>query len=504
VKSDKERKPYDRLVKYTGVFGGVQGLVTLITILRTSILSRFLGPAGFGINDSFNRTLNLVKSSTDLGISFSAVRKISGFQSKEKDAAFERSLLVVRSWALLTALAGMLVCLLMAPLFSRWAFEGDRNYTLSFWLLSPVVFCSAVNGGEMAVLKGSGRLKEIAISQLIVVVAALCISVPILWYMRIQGLVPSIVLVSAASMAVTCFYSFRAFPYRVSFVDRQVFVEGLDMIKLGVFFTVASFLGSGALSVIVNYLMKNGGAEVTGAYGAGYMLVSYLGMFVFSAMEADYFPRLSAVNTDSRRVSSLANRQAEVALLLVSPMSAFFIVLLPLVVTVFLSHRFAMAVPMTRLAVLSLAFKAMTQPIAYISLAKGDSRTFLLQESLYDVFLVLAVITGFRLGGLRMTGMALFAAGVADMVFVASITSVRYGFRYSRLSLKVMAFQLPLLVGCYLSQEMLNGVIGTVTGLLLASVSTLFSFKVLKRHSTFITDFWKKLRSRSGLYKQGM
>ena len=91
------------------------------------------------------------------------------------------------------------------------------------------------------------------------------------------------------------------------------------MIKLGVFFTITSFFGSGAFSIIANYLMKHGNAEVTGIYSAGYLLISYLGMFVFSAMESDYFPRLSAVNKDRSKINELVNRQAEVALLLSIP-----------------------------------------------------------------------------------------------------------------------------------------------------------------------------------------
>ena len=58
----KETDSYDRIIKYTGLFGGVQGIVVLINIVRTKLVSMLLGPTGFGITESFNRTLNLVKS----------------------------------------------------------------------------------------------------------------------------------------------------------------------------------------------------------------------------------------------------------------------------------------------------------------------------------------------------------------------------------------------------------------------------------------------------------
>ena len=34
---------YDRIIKYTGLFGGVQCIVALITVVKTKLVSLFLG-----------------------------------------------------------------------------------------------------------------------------------------------------------------------------------------------------------------------------------------------------------------------------------------------------------------------------------------------------------------------------------------------------------------------------------------------------------------------------
>lgn len=487
---------YDRIVKYTGLFGGVQGLVTLITVVRTKLVSVLLGPAGFGINESFNRTLNLVKSSTDLGVSFSAVRNVSENMETGQEEQLQDSILVTRSWALLTALGGMLVCMLMSPLFSLWAFEGDRGYTLSFILLSPVVAFSAVNGGELAILKGARMLKKIAMTQLLTVVATFCISIPLFWKFGLIGLVPSLVLVSLASMVVTCNCSFRAYPYKAKPLSGATLKKGTGMIRLGIYFTIASFFGSGAFSIIANWLMKHGNAEITGIYSAGYLLVSYLGMFVFSAMESDYFPRLSAVNHDHEQVGELVNRQAEVATLLMAPMTVGFLVFLSWIVSIFLSAKFQDAVPMAQIAVISLSFKAMTQPMAYISLAKGDSRTFLLQEVLFDIFMVVAVLVCFETGGVHMTGLALALAGAFDMLMVGVITRVRYGFRFSGQALTVFLVQLPLIALTYVTVTCLAGTWRWIAGCALLLASALFSFRYLNRHTSFIRNFTEKIKGK--------
>lgn len=477
---------YDRIIKYTGLFGGVQGIVTLVTVIRTKLVSMILGPTGFGINESFNRTLNLVRSTTDLGVPFSAVKSVSECRESKVGGQLEESILITRTWALLTGVAGMLLCLLLAPLFSYWAFDGDHGYTLSFILLSPMAAFSAISGGETAIMKGTGMLRQLANSQLLTVVTTFCISVPLLWRMGLTGIAPSLVLVSFASMVVTCAFSLRVFPYRVSLFSGATLRKGFGMIRLGVFFTITSFFGAGAFSVIANYLMKYGNAEITGIYSAGYLLVSYLGMFVFSAMESDYFPRLSAVNHDRDKVNELVNRQAEVAVLLLAPMITGFIVFLELIVSILLTAKFQEAVPMTRIAVMGLAFKAMTQPLAYVSLAKGDSRTFMLQEILYDVVFVASVVGLFNTGGVTMTGLALTLSAVADLVIVYSISHRRYGVKLYGGALKVFLIQLPLVIASWAVSFFWSGVLSWTAGVALLALSTAVSFHYLRKHTSFI------------------
>lgn len=495
----RETDSYDRIIKYTGLFGGVQGIVVLINIVRTKLVSMLLGPTGFGITESFNRTLNLVKSTTDLGVPFSAVKTVSECKSSGADAQLEESVLITRTWAFLTAMGGMLLCLLLAPLFSYWAFEGDWGYTLSFLMLSPMAAFSAITGGETAIMKGTGMLRELAKSQLITVVATLLISIPLLWKFGLQGIAPSLVLVAFASMIITCLYTFRAYPYRVRPFSVKTLKKGFGMIRLGIFYTITSFFGAGAFSIIANYLMKHGNAEITGIYSAGYLLISYLGMFVFSAMESDYFPRLSAVNQDRQKVNDLVNSQAEVAILLMAPMIVGFIVFLGIIVNLLLTTRFLEAIPMARLAVIGLAFKAMTTPISYVSLAKGDSRTFMFQEVIYDLVFVALVVGFFKWGGVTMTGAALTIAAIADLAVVYAINHIRYGITFSKRALSVFLAQLPMIAATWVVLYYLDGLWQWVAGMALLAVSVLHSYYYLKKHTSFIRSVSDKVRNKLGL-----
>ena len=439
--SNPRNSGYDRILKYTGVFGGVQTLANLITLVKSKLVAHFIGPAGMGIAYAFNRTLDLVSKTTDLGISFSAVKtiaeKMPGEDADEASAeavpaaiaALSHELLVVRSWSLWLGILGTVACFLLAPLFSRLSFDGDYGYTLSFRLLALVVGCTSVTSAERAILKGTRQLKALAVNQMAVVAATLVVAVPVYMWRGMQGIVPVLVLTAACTLVLTCACSFKAFPYRVRLFSREVFSDGSYIVRLGLNYTVAGFLGAGALFVVSSYMLEHGTAEDVGFYSNAVILTSYLSMLVFSAVETDFYPRLAAVHADRAAASHLVSEQTEVLVLLTAPLVALFIVSLPLLIPLLLKHTFLPMLSCTLWAALALFFTALTRPLSFMSLSHGDSSTYLLQELFYDVFMTVAVIVGYREGGLQWAGIALLVSAVFDWVLNLLITRVRYGYR---------------------------------------------------------------------------
>ena len=193
-KTDKSDS-YSHVLKYTGVFGGVQGVSILVGIIRNKLVAMILGPAGMGLVSLFNSTINLLSNSTNLGISMSAVKNISEAFDKGDDVKLRHSVKMIRSWCLLTALIGMFVCIVCSPLLSRWTF-GWGDHTLHFVLLSCVVGMMAVTGGELAILKGTRRLRKLAVISVYNVLAALFTSVPLYYFFGEAAIVPSLIVMA--------------------------------------------------------------------------------------------------------------------------------------------------------------------------------------------------------------------------------------------------------------------------------------------------------------------
>lgn len=64
--SGKQKDSYDHILKYTGLFGGVQGLNILIGVVRSKFVALILGPEGMGLVSLFNSTITLLSNTTDL------------------------------------------------------------------------------------------------------------------------------------------------------------------------------------------------------------------------------------------------------------------------------------------------------------------------------------------------------------------------------------------------------------------------------------------------------
>ena len=469
---------YRHILKYTGIFGGVQGLNVLIGLVRTKLVAILLGPSGMGLASLFNTTVGFVSQATNLGLPISAVRQMSELYDRGDREAINHFVKVIRGWSLLTALVGMLVCVAIGPFLSQTTFAwGDHS--LHFMLLSPAVGMMAITGGETAILKGMRKLGSIAIIQVLAVVAALAISVPVYYVFGESGIVPVIVMMAFATMVLTLKQSLKLIPLRLRGA-KGMLGEGMEMVRLGVAFTLAAVIGTASEMLIRSYLNVTGDLDILGLYNAGYMLtITYAGM-VFSAMEADYYPRLSAVQHDIEATNETVNRQMKVSLLLISPMLAALIIALPLLVPMLFSGKFLPVVGMAQVAALAMYMKVLTLPVAYITLARGYSLSYLFLESCYFVVFVVLIIVGYQYWGLFGTGLAITLAHVFEYVLVNGYAYKKYGYRSSATVYGYAIVQVALGLLAYILTLVADGYLYWSIGALIVILSGLLSLKALR------------------------
>ena len=470
---------YHHILKYTSLFGSIQALNIFIGLVRNKLVALILGPGGIGLMSLFNSAIALLSNATNLGIATSSVKTLSELYEKGNEEQVKRHVRVIRQWALATAVIGFFACALAGPLLNNFSFSWG-NHVKHFVLLAPTVAMLAITGGETAILKSARRLRNLAKVSVWNVFLALVFTTPIIYFYGQKGIIPTITLITFTQMLLTIRYSHRVFPWSFHF-DRSLWGEGLPMIRLGIAFVVAGIFGSGADFLIRASLNNIASLNMLGLYNAGFMMsVTYAGM-VFTSMETDYYPRLAAVGHDVQQMSNTVNHQVEVSLLMISPLLVAFSIGAPSIVQLLYSKEFLDVVPMIQITVLAMYLRAMKLPVAYLTLAKGDSWSYLFLEAYSAVVMVIAVVGGYMLFGLPGTGAGLLVTGLIDIIVVNIFTRYKYHYKVSSTVFRFAKYQLPIALAVYAITCCLHGWLYWTSGIIMGLLSLWISFRLFRQ-----------------------
>lgn len=485
---------YGRAIKYLGIFGGAQGLSVLLGMLRNKVASVLLGTVGFGVIALYNRTVQLFCDTTGLSLSLSAVRRMSDVYSNGEHGAVKHCVKVVRSIALLTGLAGMLLMMLCSPLLSQWMFDGAVDCTWRLLFISPVVLFMAVSGGELAVLRGVKQPGRIAFYTVWTAVSATLVAVPLYYLFGMAAIIPVIFLVALLQMAGALYFSTSLYPYHANPFSRALLREGVDIVKLGAGYIYTTVLVSVSLWYVYQAITRIGGEDATGLFSAGYILVGLLPSILFAAFDSDYYPRLSGIFARREERNAMINEHIEVHLLVQVPIILCVIVLLPWLFPLLFKYEFMPALQMTQMALFGLLFHIMTYPISFMPVSKGDTLTFAAQETVYNVAFVSLTLFGFCHYGWPGAGVGMALARIIDLAVVYSIASIRYGFSLSRKAVRSLFLALLAGVAVMLSVSASESFPWLhYLGIAVALLSIVVSLRALSRHGNLLSSILKRV-----------
>lgn len=479
---------YGKILKYTGIFGSVQVLQVLMSVIRNKCAAIFIGRIGMGITDVLNRTTDMFSALTNLGIPISGVRAIS---AEHADAQRLRMFIgTVRLWSVMLGILGAAVCALLSAPINKYFFAGNiPNNFLAY--VSPVILCMSIYGGEVAILKGTRNIKQLASVSAIATFLSLVITVLLYILFGING-IPWALLAGSAILASSAFVvTHRLYPWSRGIFSRVHLVAGRALLAIGVSYVVAGFAGTGAEMLVRMFISQSSMGDV-GLYASGFVLCVTYTRIVFVAMDADYFPRLSAVGNDCSERNQVVSKQIDVCVLLMAPMLITLLMFLPLVISLLYSSEFKGAIGMCIGATGYLFVKAIIAPIEYIPLAKGDSMTYLIMELAYDLFFVIAVVVGYKFYKLDGAGMALTVSYVFDLVMVGVVYKRIYNFSVSRSSLRIIIVQGGMVAVAFFTFVSGYGLVQYILGAILIAFSVWYSVKKLNLSWKSINQMLRK------------
>lgn len=486
----------EHIMKYLGVFGGAQIVSMFLNLLRSKAASKLLGTHGVGVIALYNRTIQMFADSTNLSLSFSAVRRLSVAYEEEDDRTMEYCVKVVRSIALFTGIIGMVLLFASAPMLGD-TFDGSPYYISRFMLLSPVPVFMAVAGGELAILRGVRRLEEVASYSFLSALISLLLALPFYYYMGLGGAFPTIFLTAFFQMALLLFYSTRKFRYHVAPFSLKVLRDGIDIIKLGAGYIFSTIMVSFAIWYVCKTISEIGDGGQTGLFSAGYMMIGLLPGVLFAAMDSDYYPRLSALSGRVEQRNAMVNEHIEVHLLVQSPFIIAFMVMLPFLIPLFHSAEFTPATLMTQLAMVGVFVNTMTYPISFLPLSKSDTKVFVLQEGIYNLMFIFFIIWGYMWKGLVGIGVAYALVKILDFFVIYVIARIKYDFRLSRRVSVAFVLQAPLCAAAVVLALLMPHLAAYYCiGLMCAFVSAAISLYMISKRMSLMGLLLKRFRRK--------
>lgn len=491
--TDENKSSYRSIFKATSLFGGVHVYQILIQIIKSKFIAVLLGPAGVGIMGLYQSGLQLIQQLSSMGLSQSAVRDVSEANGSNDMQRIAKTVTVVRKLVWVTGILGLVLVACFSPLLSKTSF-GNYDYTIPFIILSVTLLLDQLSAGQKVVLQGMRRLKDLAKCSAYGVTLGLITSVPLYYWLGVEGIVPTLVLTSVCSLFLSWFYSRKIQTERVIVTNKQIFEQGRLMLVMGVSMSLSGILSTGAAFIIRSYIQNQGGIEEVGLYQAGFIIMNtYVGL-VMNAIATDYYPRLAAINNDNDKCKEAVSQQGEIATMILAPMLTICLVFMPFMLKLLYSDSFLGANEYISWACLGMMFRLSSWVIAFLFVAKAESKLYMVNEIVATFVYAVLSIVGYRLWGLQGIGIAFAINYISYFFQVYLIAYHRYQFRFTKNFVKCYGMQTLLIIACLAVVLMTKGWIKYLLGSIIIITSSALGLKELNNRLDLLSFVKNKIK----------
>ena len=173
-------------------------------------------------------------------------------------------------------------------------------------------------------------------------------------------------------------------------------------------------------------------------------------------MATDYYPRLAAVNKDNLRIKDEVNKQAEIGILIASPIIIIALFLMPVAIRILYSKSFLNAVTYVNWAMLGNIFKIASWAMGYVLLAKGKSQIFICTAIFFNSTYLVLNITGYNWLGMEGLGVAFFIYYIIHFIGIYIICSLFFNFGFQKSFKKLFLSILALSIVAFYIQSVEN------------------------------------------------
>ena len=447
---------YKQIAKSTGIFGGSQFIIIVIGLVRTKVLAVLLGTAGVGLVGLFQSVIDLVRSLSGLGLSFSSVKDIAAAKNTNDRHRTSQTITVLYRWLWWTGISGMLLMIFFSAQLSEYVF-GDKSKMWSVCLLSFCVLAGTLSSGQIALLQGLRQILKMAKASLYGALGGSVVAITLYSVLGIDGIVPALIAMSVIGLFFSWWYARGVKIEKVFMTAREIFLRGGEMVKLGLYTVISGLISTLTLFLIKSFMLKASDIETVGLFQSVWSVSNlYIGA-ILTSMAADYFPRLCGLRDKNSEIVRFSNEQARFVLIISTPMIVGMLLVASPVLNMLYSSKFLLAAGLLRWQILGAFLKVLIWPLGFILLAKGRGFRFFIVEFAWFAVYYLATLSLWPYFGLDAAGIAYLIAYLVYLPLVYMMVKPLCNFKYETSNILLMISFLLYAVTAFFAAVYLNG-----------------------------------------------
>jgi antigen flippase len=475
-----EKHSYSQILKSSVLVGGSSVLKIAIGIVRTKAMAVLLGPAGFGLFGLFGSIADLSQNIAGMGINSSGVRQIAEAVGSSDTKQIARTSAVLRRTSIVLGLLGAALLAIFSRQVSQLTF-GSKDQGPAVALLSMAVLLTLISNAQGALIQGMRRIADLAKMNVLGALFGVSTAIPLIYFFRQKGVVPSLVAVAGTTVLTSWWYSRKVEIHALRVSITEVRQEASALLKLGSAFMASGMMTMGVAYAVRIIILRHVGFEATGLYQSAWTLGGLYVAFILQAMGADFYPRLTAIVNNHEQCNRLVNEQTLVGLLIAAPGVLATITFAPIVLTMLYSAKFGAGVAVLRWICLGAMLQVITWPMGFIIVAKGKQNIFFASEAAWTVVAVLLAIVCIRFFGLNGAGIAFFGSYIFHGFLTYPFARMLSGFRWSSENIRAGIVFFFLVGTVFVGHHVLPSVAAVTLGGLALMVSCIYSVRMLVR-----------------------
>lgn len=457
--SDKES--YKQIFKSTSIFGGSQLFTIISGIIRSKFTAIILGPSGLGLIGLLSSITELIAGVTNFGLRTIFIKRISFYNANGDETTLAEDVSLLKLLTKFSGVLGMLIMLLFSKTLSIYTFGNDK-YSLHICFLSIIMFVNQLYIEKEIILQSLRKINSLSYASIFNSVLNVICIVPLYYFFKEKVIVAVLILTPMLSYFTISFFS-KNIKFNIVTVNLKNKIGSCaNILKSGAIISISGLFTIISANFLRVYINKEGNLTDVGLYNAGNaILTTYVGL-IFTAMSADYFPRLSSNSNNKELVNSTINQQGEIALMIIGPILTVFVLFNNIVINVLYSEKFLNVTPMLEWSSIGMYFKTASWTISYIFLAKSDLKSFFINELIINVIGIILNIYLFNQYGIEGLGISFLLTYFIYFFQVYYYAKIKYSYSIN---------------SNFLSQFIIQTIIGLLTFLIVRNV--FFNYKYL-------------------------